>query len=117
MQFALVDRQRHLPTPKMTGRCPVCGDGALAKCGSKVIWHWAHAGRRHCDPWWQNETLWHRCWKSYFPEPWREVVHVDDETGEKHIADVKTAGGLVVEFQNSPMLPAEFGRAKHSTGK
>ena len=74
----------------------------LAKCGPKVIWHWAHAGRRHCDPWWENETAWHRQWKSYFPEAAREVVHFDS-TGERHVADVKTSRGMVIEFQNSPM--------------
>ena len=41
--------------------------------------------------------------RAAFPEDWREVVHVDERTGEKHIADVKTPSGLVIEFQHSPL--------------
>ena len=78
-----------------------------ARCGSRVIWHWAHSSRRHCDPWWENETAWHRQWKSHFPESWREVVHHASD-GEKHVADVKTARGMTIEFQNSDMSPEEL---------
>ena len=80
----------------------------ISKCGTKVIWHWAHSPKRDCDPWWENETPWHREWKSYFPKEWRERVHEDLATGEKHIADVKTDTELVIEFQNSPMPPGEL---------
>lgn len=107
MQFALVDGRRAHAAPKLKGNCPICGDHATSKCGPRVIWHWAHASRRHCDPWWENETPWHRQWKSYFPEDWREVVHTDAR-GERHIADVKTVRGMVIEFQNSPMPPDEL---------
>jgi competence protein CoiA len=79
----------------------------LSKCGTKVLWHWAHHGRKHCDPWWENETEWHRSWKACFPEEWREHVHFDGK-GEKHIADVKTPSGTVLEFQNSAMPPQEL---------
>lgn len=102
MQFALVNGTRHPATPKLVGACAVCGSQMISKCGTKVLWHWAHQGRKHCDPWWENETEWHRSWKGYFPEPWREQVHFD-ASGEKHIADVKTPSGTVLEFQNSPM--------------
>lgn len=117
MQYALVNGQRHMATPKLNGLCPACGARALAKCGHKVIWHWAHAGKRHCDPWWENETPWHRRWKSYFPEPLREVVHFDQATGEKHVADVKTGNAVVIEFQNSPMDPAELRSREAFYGK
>jgi hypothetical protein len=80
----------------------------VAKCGLKKMWHWAHLPSRTCDPWWENETPWHRKWKSFFPEAWREYIHVDPVTNEKHIADVKTAAGRVIEFQNSPMPPDEL---------
>jgi hypothetical protein len=72
-----------------------------------VYWHWSHAGTRHCDPWWENETDWHRRWRSYFPEAEREIVHFDD-VGEKHVADVKTSRGMVIEFQHSAMPPDEL---------
>jgi hypothetical protein len=79
----------------------------ISKCGTKVLWHWAHSRRKHCDPWWENETEWHRSWKACFPEAWREQVHFDS-TGEKHIADVKTPAGTVLEFQNSAISPQEL---------
>lgn len=78
----------------------------LTRCGTKNIWHWAHKGRLHCDPWWENETEWHRSWKSRFPRDWQEVPARDD-TGELHIADVKTPYGLVVEFQHSAIKAEE----------
>lgn len=108
MQFALLEGQRQIPQPRLRGACPSCGQEAISKCGSKILWHWAHLGKRHCDPWWENETAWHRLWKSQFPESTREVVHFDEKTGEKHIADVKTARGLVIELQHSAMPPDEL---------
>jgi hypothetical protein len=78
----------------------------VAHCGSEKIWHWKHKSRRRCDPWWENETQWHRDWKNQFPEDWQETVHFDDN-GEKHIADVKTERGWVLEFQHSRLEPEE----------
>lgn len=108
MQYAIVDNNRELPRPKLRGNCPVCGQECLAKCGTKNIWHWAHNGRLHCDPWWETETEWHCQWKSLFPSSFREVVQFDQETGEKHIADIKTERGLVIELQHSAMPPDEL---------
>jgi hypothetical protein len=72
----------------------------VAKCGPERIWHWAHQGKRLCDAWWENETEWHRAWKGAFPTSWQEIV-LRAESGEKHIADVRTVHGWVIEFQNS----------------
>jgi len=47
----------------------------VAKCGEVRIWHWAPHRSRLCDPWWENETEWHRNWKEQFPVNWQEVVH------------------------------------------
>jgi hypothetical protein len=88
----------------------------LTKCGSKVVWHWAHHRHEHCDPWWENETQWHRTWKGYFPSEWREQVHFD-ENGEKHIADVKTPPGMVLEFQNSAISREELVAREQFYGK
>jgi hypothetical protein len=107
MQYATVDKLRAAPAPKLNGTCPACGNPMIAKCGSKVVWHWAHAGRVHCDPWWENETEWHRAWKSCFPTEQREIIKFDSE-GEKHIADVQTPSGMVIEFQNSPISIEEL---------
>ena len=113
MQFALVDGQRQTPQSGLKGTCPSCGQASLSKCGSKIIWHWAHNGKRHCDPWWENETEWHRKWKSLFSESQREVVHFDQLTGEKHVADIKTSRGMVIELQHSAM-PIEELRAREA---
>ena len=75
----------------------------VAKCGRYVIWHWAHMPGSNCDPWYGPESEWHRDWKGRFPAVWREIVHIDERTGERHIADVKTPHGLVIEFQHSPI--------------
>lgn len=100
MKFALVNEQRQEAQPDLSGTCPTCGHLMIAKCGEVKIWHWAHQGSRFCDPWWENETEWHRAWKGQFPVTWQEVVH-QAENGEKHIADVKTNRGWVIEFQHS----------------
>jgi hypothetical protein len=76
------------------------------KCGEVRVRHWAHRGRRHCDPWWDNKTEWHRRWQDLFPIDWQEARH-QAEDGEWHIADVKTDAGWVLEFQYSHIKPEE----------
>ena len=106
MKFALINGERHEPTPGSAGTCPGCGQEVLAKCGTVRIWHWAHKGKRSCDPWWEPETLWHRTWKNLFPAEWQEVpMRAPD--GELHIADVRTPQGLVIEFQHSAIKQEE----------
>ena len=107
MQFALTDGERREASPKRRARCPVCDREVLAKCGSKRLHHWAHAIDASCDPWWENETAWHREWKNRFPAEWREIA-ATDASGEVHRADVKTPLGITIEFQNSPMTDAEL---------
>jgi len=106
MKFALINGQRQEAQPNLSSKCPTCDHPMVAKCGEVKIWHWAHQGRRFCDPWWENETEWHRGWKGQFPVNWQEVVH-QAETGEKHISDVKTDRGWVIEFQHSYLKPEE----------
>jgi competence protein CoiA len=90
MQYAIVSGHRREAFPGGQGDCPTCGSEMVAKCGPRVIHHWAHAGRRNCDPWWENETLWHREWKNLF-----------------HRADIKSPTGIVIEVQHSSMTDAE----------
>jgi hypothetical protein len=106
MRLALVNGERQEAQPSQEGRCPSCASPVIAKCGELRIRHWAHKGRQHCDPWWENETEWHRAWKSQFPLHWQEVVH-SAANGERHIADVKTDRGWVLEFQHSYIKPEE----------
>jgi competence protein CoiA len=106
MRFALVNNERCETSPGLIGCCPGCSQPMIAKCGMQRVWHWAHRGNRNCDPWWEPETPWHRAWKDHFPSGWQEVIR-RDEAGEKHIADVRTENGLVIEFQHSHLPTQE----------
>jgi hypothetical protein len=106
MKFALVQGQRQEAQPGLAGNCPACGHPLVAKCGEVKFWHWAHKSGRLCDPWWENETEWHRAWKDQFPLDWQEVVH-HAEDGEKHIADIKTDRDWFIEIQHSYIEPEE----------
>lgn len=102
MKFASVEGQRLEAQPGQSGVCPVCSAAVIAKCGEYRAHHWAHRGKRNCDPWWERETEWHRAWKNRFPSEWQEIIRWADD-GEKHIADVMTSRGVVLEFQHSPL--------------
>ena len=107
MKYALVNNIKSEATKGAVGICQGCEAELIAKCGEVKVDHWSHKGRRNCDPWWENETEWHRSWKNNFDKDWQEVFHRDSETSEKHIADVKTDEGWVVEFQYSYIRPEE----------
>ena len=106
MKYAIVNGERREAAPDLSGICPGCGAPMVARCGEINVWHWAHLGERICDHWWEPETEWHRNWKSQFPVNWQEIVHLSD-TGEKHIADIKTDQSWVIEFQHSYLDPEE----------
>ncbi len=106
MKFALVNGEKSEATKGAKGLCRICKAELIARCGEVKINHWAHKGKRKCDPWWENETEWHRSWKNKFPTEWQEVVDYD-ANGEKHIADVKTQTDWVIEFQHSYLKPEE----------
>jgi competence protein CoiA len=100
LRIAHVDGERREPQPKLSGVCPLCAQPMIAKCGKIRIWHWAHLGKLIWDPWKEPKTEWHLNWQRKFPIDRQEVIHFA-ESGEKHIADVKTAHGWVLEFQHS----------------
>jgi competence protein CoiA len=106
MKFALAMGQRREAQPNLSGECIGCGKPVIAKCGEVRVPHWAHKGRRICDPWWEKETEWHRGWKNHFPAECQEIVHYAPD-GERHVADVKTRDGWVIEFQHSSIKPDE----------
>lgn len=107
MKFVLVCGKRTEAIKGARGICPGCGSELFAKCGTIKVKHWAHKGNSNCDPWWEPETEWHRFWKNNFPAEWQEIVLHDERTREKHIADVRTSNGLVIEFQHSHIDPIE----------
>jgi|688.fasta_scaffold204294_1 competence protein CoiA len=106
MKYGLVNGEKTSASPKLFGYCPLCGGQLVSKCGNTKVHHWAHKNTKECDSWWERETQWHRDWKNCFPVEWQEVVH-KDQSGEKHIADIKTPDGLVVEFQHSHVTREE----------
>lgn len=108
MQFAIVNGQRTEAKPQLVGLCICCSEPTYSACGKLITWHWRHRNKKNCDKWWETETEWHREWKSKFPEGWREVIQYDKHYQEKHIADVKTDKGVVLEFQNSPITLDEL---------
>jgi competence protein CoiA len=113
MKFALVEDNKIEATKGAKGICPGCGSELIAKCGDVKLHHWAHKGNRDCDPWWENETEWHRSWKNNFAKDCQEVVLRDVQTNEKHIADVRTSHGLVIEFQHSKIETQERTSREH----
>lgn len=106
MKYALINGEKTEAAKGAKGLCRYCGSEVIAKCGEIRIDHWAHKGKRRCDPWWENETEWHRSWKDKFPKDWQEVRHTAED-GEVHIADVKTESGWIIEFQHSFLKPEE----------
>lgn len=106
MKFALVNGQRQEAKPGLSANCQACDHPLIAKCGELRVHHWAHKRHLDCDPWWENETEWHRAWKNQFPADWQEIIHRAGD-GERHIADVKTHAGWVIEFQHSNIATDE----------
>ena len=107
MKFADIEGQRREAQRGLFATCPSCGAAVIAKCGDQRRWHWAHRGIRDCDSWAEKETDWHRAWKNNFPAECQEFIQHDGQSGEKHIADVRTPHGLVIEFQRSHLDPLE----------
>ena len=68
----------------------------------------AHKSRVRCDRWHESEPEWHLAWKERFPVDCQEIVRIDERSGERHIADVRTPNGFVVEIQHSPIADAEL---------
>lgn len=107
MRYALVNNEKTEAKSELKGLCLGCGQPMIAKCGDRRMHHWAHASKRNCDSWWETETEWHRSWKNNFPTEWQEIFMPDEQTGEKHVADICTKHNLVIEFQHSHINPQE----------
>ncbi|KRD09144.1 hypothetical protein ASE21_14955 [Flavobacterium sp. Root901] len=89
-------------SPSSSGQiavCGFCGEKVRGRCGEINIWHWQHVSNADCDVWKEGETEWHRVWKSQFPFDWQETII--EKNDERHIADILTSDGIVIEFQNS----------------
>ena len=82
------------------GVCPMCGDELIARKGEIRAHHWCHA-RGKCDAWYQPKGPWHVYWQSKFPVEMQEVPvsKLIGGVSVKHIADIRTDRGLVIEVQ------------------
>lgn len=101
MQHAIDIRGEKIK-PNYSGQiafCAFCKEKVIGKCGKIYIWHWQHVHNANCDLWKEGETEWHRAWKNKFPYDWQEKII--EKKDEKHIADIFTTNGIVIEFQNS----------------
>jgi hypothetical protein len=111
MKFGIdiITNERITAVKGLFAKCPICYKPLIAKCGNIQVHHWAHTNLISCDHYWENETEWHREWKSHFDISMQEVVRHDDQTGKKHIADIyNPSKDLVIEFQNSPISLEEM---------
>lgn len=101
MIWAIVDNRKTKPTPKLNGKCPVCLNKVISKCGEVNDWYWSHLKKDNCDSWFESETIWHKHWKMTFGKENTEIVISIDN--KKHIADIQTNKGVIIELQNSPI--------------
>jgi len=113
MNFALYENQKvsaeeYKKSDNLDLRCPCCNSEVVAKQGEINIWHFSHKVKNECSNWFKPMTEWHLNWQKQFPEKNREVIHKCEKTGEKHIADVKTDNGIVIEFQHSSISSKEI---------
>lgn len=106
MQYSIFEGKRVEAFTGGRAECPICANPTIAKCGTRLVHHWAHLSLKDCDNWWENETEWHRSWKNLFPPFCRELGYTA-QNGEVHRADVVTPGGVVIEFQHSAMDDTE----------
>ena len=102
MRYALVNGEMSEAERGLSGECRGCGMPMLSRCGRVRVKHWAHKGKVVCDPWMKAKTQWHIRWQDRFPKTWQEFRFIA-ESGEMHIADVKTKKNWVIEFQHSPI--------------
>jgi|GEM_PF-751246 len=115
MLYAIRDNEKIEPSPRAKGLCPYCERIVRARCGEIYTWHWAHTKAESCEGWWEPESEWHRQWKKLFPKDNVEVVIV--KNGIKHIADILTDGGVVIELQNSSIQSTVIKRRESFYGE
>jgi len=114
MKYGLKNNQRVCAQPGVEATCPLCKSDLVPKCGTVIIWHFAHKQIISCDSWYEPESEWHRDWKELFKQENQEIIIEKD--GKKHIADVKL-GDEVVEFQNSTISSEDIVQRENFYGK
>jgi Competence protein CoiA-like family len=101
--FARYDGAIARAKPGQRGSCPSCDEEVIAKCGTIVIWHWAHLADRACGDAWAEESHWHLLWKVWALDQGWEVEVPMEKRGVRHRADIVAPSGWVVELQHSAL--------------
>ena len=108
MRYAIDKNNQRIEAQKgVRAFCPICSEEVIAKCGNVKIPHWAHKHGGDCDKWSENKTQWHIDWQNCFPKDMQEYILYDENTKEKHIADIYTPDKIIIEFQHSYIKEAE----------
>lgn len=87
-------------------KCPCCESEVVQKKGDVMIWHFAHKSLADCVDYYDHKGEWHRAMQELFPENNREVY--EKTSTYRHIFDILTDKGRIIEFQHSPMNFKEF---------
>ena len=108
MRYAIDKNNKRIEAQKgIQAFCPICNEEVVAKCGKVKIPHWAHKQGGDCDAWSENKTQWHINWQDCFPKDMQEYILYDEDTNEKHIADIYTPDKIIIEFQHSYLKEEE----------
>lgn len=92
-------------------KCPCCGSEVIQKKGDIMIWHFAHKSLADCVDYYDHKGEWHRAMQELFPEKNREVY--EKTFMYRHIFDVLTDKGRIIEFQHSPISQNDFEDRTH----
>lgn len=92
-------------------KCPCCGSEVIQKKGDIMIWHFAHKSLADCVDYYDHKGEWHRAMQELFPEKNREVY--EKTFMYRHIFDILTDKGRIIEFQHSPISINDFQQRTH----
>ena len=110
MQFALNEKNERINIKDaISGEkycCPCCKSLLIQKKGTLMIWHYAHKSLDNCISYYDNKGEWHRQMQDLFPEKNREIFECFGKY--RHIYDVLTDNGTIIEFQHSPLSVDDF---------
>lgn len=102
------------------GKCEFCGRAVGARKGDIRADHWYHLdGEQSCDYWHEPKGPWHKAWQNCFPVSRQEYIITRDWNGAltKHIADIYTKSGFIIECQLSPISRAKIAERESFYGR
>lgn len=117
MIYAIHDGHTRRAQPGQRGICPFCKEPVIAKCGTILVWHWAHEADRSCSDSWGEESWWHLEWKEWALDQGWQVEVPMERNGVRHRADVVTPGGWVLELQHSTLDARQIAERERFYGR